>query len=310
MTVGTGGPWLFRKEGLVLGPVTAEQLVQQLYAGELDGQTPISRVGEGRFRLLGEVETFRKDVARAAIRARVRVELAAEAEERARTRARRVGLFAGATLAAALVAFVAGRWLALDNPFKNPVSAAYRGLEVQLDNVRISAAKVQDAHGDMVESPYVAPPTARKPVEKPAPVEPAPQQPAQPPRPAPIASAGGQPVPRPADRRGTDAPDSDGLQTGQFDRSSINLVVAAYKKTLHGCLVVEAEKRPGLAAKIPIEFVIGNDGKVNKVWVDHPSFQSGSLPECLLRELRKWPFKPYPGEQATVSLSFKIGQQG
>ena len=306
MTVGTGGPWLFRKEGLVLGPVTAEQLVKQLYAGELDGQTPISRVGEGRFRLLGEVDAFRKDVARAAVRAKVRAELVAEAERRARTRARRVGMFAGGTLLAALLAFLAGRWLALDNPFKNPVSAAYRGLEVQLDDVRISVARVQDAQGDMVESPYVAPPPgARKVPEKPvaeqARLEPAhhPQRPA-----AAVAGA------RSAERRGVDGADADGLQTGQFDRNSINLVVAAYKKTLHGCLVAEAEKRPGLAAKIPIEFVIGNDGKVNKVWVDHPSFQAGTLPECLLRELRKWPFKPYPGEQATVSLSFKIGQQG
>jgi len=303
MTVGTGGPWLFRKEGLVLGPVTAEQLVQQLYAGELDGQTPISRVGEGRFRLLGEVDTFRKDVARAAIRAKVRAELSAEAETRARTRARRVGLFAGGTLVAALLSFLAGRWLALDNPFKNPASAAFRGLDVQLDNVRISPAKVQDAQGDMVESPYVAPPSARKPVERPVAADPA-----QPPKPTSPAVAAAQPAPRPAERRGADSPDADGLQTGQFDRNSINLVVAAYKKTLHGCLVAEVEKRPGLAAKIPIEFVIGNDGKVNKVWVDHPSFQGGSLPECLLRELRKWPFKPYPGEQATVSLSFKIGQ--
>jgi len=308
MTVGTGGPWLFRKEGLVLGPVSAEQLVQQLYSGELDGQTPISRVGEGRFRLLGEVDAFRKDVARAAVRARVRQELAADAERRAKTRARRFGISAGAVVLSAALAFLGGRWLALDNPFKSPTSAAYSGLEVSLEGVRAAAARVQDAQGDMVESPYVAPPPgAKRPVEKPV-QDPAKLDPVQK---APAAVASAQPGTRPAaGRRAEDAADPDGLQTGQFDRNSINLVVSAHKKTLHGCLVAEAERRPGLSAKIPIEFVIGNDGKVNKVWVDHPSFQGGSLPECLLRELRKWPFKPYPGEQATVSLSFKIGQQG
>ena len=62
--------------------------------------------------------------------------------------------------------------------------------------------------------------------------------------------------------------------------------------------------------KIPIEFVIGNNGKVTKVWVDHPDYKSGPLPECLLRALQQWPFKNYEGEQANVSLSFNIGKNG
>ena len=70
----------------------------------------------------------------------------------------------------------------------------------------------------------------------------------------------------------------------------------------------EVRKRPGLSAKIPIEFVIGNDGRVTKLWIDHPMFKEGSLPECLLRELQKWSFKSYPGEQATVGFSFKVGK--
>jgi hypothetical protein len=56
--------------------------------------------------------------------------------------------------------------------------------------------------------------------------------------------------------------------------------------------------------------VVGNDGKVVKLWVDHPKYSEGPLSQCLLRELQKWPFKPYPGEQATVSLSFTIGKGG
>ncbi|MBM4379713.1 MAG: AgmX/PglI C-terminal domain-containing protein [Deltaproteobacteria bacterium] len=247
-------------------------------------------------------------MARAAVRAKVRQELEAEADRRNRTRARRTALWAGGVALAAALAFAGGHWLALDNPFKNPASAAYSGLDVSLENVRVAPARVQDAQGDMVESPYVAPaPGVKKPAERPVPAELARQESPQK-APAPVTSP--PPAARPSTGRREDGPDSDGLQTGQFDRNSINLVVSAHKKTLHGCLVAEAERRPGLSAKIPIEFVIGNDGKVNKVWVDHPSFQGGPLPECLLRELRKWPFKPYPGEQATVSLSFRIGQQG
>ena len=86
----------------------------------------------------------------------------------------------------------------------------------------------------------------------------------------------------------------------QFDQAAINRVVTATSARSSAACKEEAERRPGLAAKIPIEFVIGNDGRVAKLWVDNPQFKQGPLYECLLRELQKWPFKPYEGERATV----------
>ena len=68
------------------------------------------------------------------------------------------------------------------------------------------------------------------------------------------------------------------------------------------------ENVSGLAERIPIEFVIGNDGQVKKLWVDHPRFADGALQECLMKELQRWPFRPYEGQQATVGLSFTIGK--
>jgi hypothetical protein len=73
-------------------------------------------------------------------------------------------------------------------------------------------------------------------------------------------------------------------------------------------LIDEAKRKPGLVAKIPIEFVIGNDGKVAKVWVDNAQFKDGPLSECLFKSLQRWPFKPYEGERATVGLVFNIGK--
>ena len=92
----------------------------------------------------------------------------------------------------------------------------------------------------------------------------------------------------------------------KFDQGTINTVVKAHQRTLFPCLA--QINKPGVMQKIPIEFVIGNNGHVNKVWVDHPDYKTGALPECLLKELQKWPFKNYEGEQATVSLSFNIGK--
>jgi peroxiredoxin len=77
---------------------------------------------------------------------------------------------------------------------------------------------------------------------------------------------------------------------------------------LYPCVADEAGKHPGLATKIPIEFVIGNDGRVSKVWVDHSLFKDTALADCLLKELQKWPFRAYEGERATVGLSFRVGR--
>jgi hypothetical protein len=101
--------------------------------------------------------------------------------------------------------------------------------------------------------------------------------------------------------------DPDGMQTEtKFDQSAINSVVASRQKTLYACFGEEAQRHPGFAGKFPIEFVVGNDGRVSKLWVDHPDYKQGPLPDCLFRELQKWPFKAYRGEQATVGLSFQI----
>jgi len=48
---------------------------------------------------------------------------------------------------------------------------------------------------------------------------------------------------------------------------------------------------------------------VSKVWVDNPDFKAGPLPECLMRELQKWPFKAQ-GTSASVGFAFNIGKKG
>jgi hypothetical protein len=98
--------------------------------------------------------------------------------------------------------------------------------------------------------------------------------------------------------------DPDGMQMGQADQAAINEVVNRSKKSLGPCLFAAVPREQ--AAKIPIEFSIGNDGKVQKVWVDNNDFKTGPLPDCLLKELQKWPFKPQPGGAVSVNLSFNV----
>jgi hypothetical protein len=281
----TGGDWLFRHGELVLGPVPAHQIVEKLYRGELNGSSEISLLGDGHFMRLSEVEFFKLHLAKA--EAKLRVDAVAQAERVKSKRKRNFGLGIVALLAVLFASGAAAvaRYLAIHNPWKNVDELAFADISVEPPTIALAQAR---ANEDLVDYPTRGLKSQRR--------------------------AGDR-----ADRtrfasakvdRGSKSEDEepDGLKTGQFDRDSINAVVAVRQKTLYSCVADEVRKRPGLTAKIPIEFVIGNDGKVNKLWVDHPMFKEGSLQECLFRELQKWSFKSYPGEQATVGFSFKIGK--
>jgi len=278
----TGGEWLFRQGELVLGPLSAHRIIEKLYRGELGGTSEICLLGDGHFMRLSEVEFFKLHLAKA--EAKLRVEAVAQAENTARTRRRNVRLALAALLAGVLAvgAGVVARWLAIHNPWKSD-ELAFADISVEPATIALAQARAKE---DLVDYPGSGQRIQRRADRN--------------------RWASGR-----ADRSGrAQEEEPDGLRTGQFDRESINATVAAKQKTLYACVADELRKRPGLSAKIPIEFVIGNDGKVSKVWVDHPMFKDGSLPACLLRELGKWSFKAYPGEQATVGFSFKVGKGG
>ncbi len=281
----TGGEWLFRQGELVLGPVSAQKLVEKLFHGELNGGSEVRLLGDGHFTRLSEVEFFKLHLAKA--EAKLRVDGVAQAEKATRKKKRQLRMAIVASLAVlfATGAAAGARWLAIHNPWNNVDELA--GISVEPPTIALALPRASD---DLVDYPGPGGlKTQRKSGERLERTR--------------LASLK-------ADRGSKGQEEPDGLRTGLFDRDSINATVAARQKTLYSCVADEVRRRPGLNAKIPIEFVIGNDGKVNKLWIDHPTFKEGSLQECLLRELQKWSFKAYPGEQATVGFSFKVGKGG
>lgn len=281
----TGGDWLFRQGELVLGPVPAHRIVDKLFSGELSGGTEISLLGDGHFMRLSEVDFFKLHLAKAEAKLRVDAVAQAERARSGRKRNVRIGIVAAASLLFAGGAAMVARYLAIHKPWKNADDLAFANITVEPPTITLAQAGA--SREEWVDYPGRG---TAKPVRK---------------------SADRFPErARGSARAKVGDEEPDGLQTAQFDREAINTVVSAKQKTLYACLAEEVKKRPGFSAKIPIEFVIGNDGRVSKLWVDHPALKDGPLTECMLRELQKWPFKPYPGEQATVGLSFKVGKGG
>jgi hypothetical protein len=275
-----GGEWLYRKGELVLGPVHGPQLLDKLYAGEINGQTEVAQVGED-FERITHVEALRVHLAKAEAKWRVDA-LERRVHDRARRQRNvRLTLLAGVALVVAGAAGAVARYMAVHGTFDKRIEEAAIAVEPPV----IRLAKARKQQDEMLDYPMEK--GGRRPAGGGA-------------RPA---SLGGRP--------GGSGPDNDPDDVSieaKFDRGSIQTVIAQRQRTLYPCFAEEARRSPGLTERIPIEFVIGNDGQVKKLWVDHPRFAEGALQECLLKELQRWPFRPYEGQQATVGLSFTIGR--
>lgn len=300
-------PWLYRQGDLVLGPVTGHQLVEKLYAGELTALTEVSSTGPSGFRKLQDTEGFALHVAKATVKLQV------EAEARAlRSRRTRQRLVAGGFALCVLGGLGLGAW-----QLARYAAVYMPGPRADEVDIQVDAPVITPAHNTLPEErfeypgdkhapdhptpPKVADSTPEKTTDKPDKPEKTTDKPEK------VASLQ-KPERRPVGKVSTDA---DGLSTEvSYDQASINKVVKTHQSSLFPCFKAEAARRPGFVAKVPLEFTIGNDGHVAQLWIDHPQLKKGELFDCLLGEMKKWPFKAYTGERATVNLAFTIGKKG
>jgi hypothetical protein len=273
-----GGEWLFRKGGQVFGPVDSRGIAAMLYRGEIDGATPISS-GDGAWRSVSEISLFLVHAKKAAAARRVEREVTGARLLRKRRNRRRL---VGAVLAAALLvaggitgAVLLTRGVAATSPLLEDFGAGIRIASAA--RVGVSRRAVEE---ELVDVPLDAPDRA------------APQRRrAARPRPAPSQGAveGGE------------------LVATQFDARKIQGVVGREQRTLAPCFRAEASRSPDFRGDVPIEFAIGNDGRVVQLWIDEPRFRKGPLEQCLTAALTAWRFDPFPGQRPTVSLAFRIG---
>ena len=118
----TGGSWLFKQGDLLLGPVPFMKLVDLLYAGEIDENTPVAPFNlEPKFQPLNTYERFRIHLAKA--KAKLRVELASETMTRDRRRGRAMKMTVMGLVS--IVLLVGGGrlawWLAIHRPWEKQI---------------------------------------------------------------------------------------------------------------------------------------------------------------------------------------------
>jgi hypothetical protein len=294
--------WLYKQADVLLGPIEREQLVELLFAGEVDRKTPVAiHGGDLVFRPLGELETFRVHVAKA--EAKLRVEAQSAAQDRAE-RKRSLARVLATVIALCAALFGAGRlayWLAIHRPWERSIQLPEPVITDELPQIKLASARAGDEEliypdaRTSAGAPHAGKPIASREHDKQAAA-----------RGLSHRSSAGQRAPA-GSARAVGGEDVQSLQL--WDQAAINAVVRANKAALHPCLAAEARRKSGnWSARIPIEFTIGNDGHVTKLWIDNPEYkgEGSELHKCMLAELRRWRFPAYGGEQANVSLAFSV----
>ena len=284
--------WLFKSDGQVFGPVPEAQLVELLLQGRVTGETPISG-SDGGWRPLNDVPGFLVHLRKAEAKARVEAEVTG-----ARTIARRRSALQGAILALAALLLVglfgAGAFfLAVRRPWERRSAL----LEDFGDGIAVSTARVGGgARASAAEDEIAIPelPVAGAGVSQGG---------------APAAKRRVASAARPPRSAGSASGSAEGgdLVMAQYDPARIQAVVSHRQGSLAPCLRDEAHRSPEFAGEIPIDFAVGNEGRVVALWIDEPRFKSGELRDCLLRRLKEWEFDRFPGQRPVVSLSFRIG---
>lgn len=292
-----GGEWLFRRAGEVFGPVDSRSIAAMLYRGDLEPATPVSP-GDGSWRPVGEVSLFVIHARKAEAAHRVEREVTGARLLRARRQRRHSALVAAAAVLL-VAAGLGGGFLVWK--LRAGGSDRSRLLEDFGSGISLaSAVKVGVGVGGGAgarggaEDEIEVPMDEGGPAARGAAVAGRLRGPSRP------ATATSRPV-------GGDLSGGD-LVAAQFDVGKIQQVVAREQRTLAPCFREEAERSPEFRGDVPLEFAIGNDGRVAALWIDEPRLKEGRLRDCLLAQLRTWSFPTFPGQRPTVQLAFRIGR--
>lgn len=278
-----GGEWLFRRGEQVFGPVDSRGIAAMLYRGDVDGRTLVS-AGDGAWVAIAEVPLFLVHAKKAEAALRVEREVTGQRLLRERRRRRRAIAVAIGVVLLVVGAGGGGFLLARRRAATSPL------LEDFGAGIRIaSAARV----GVSSRAPEDEVEVTLEPLERPD----APRRDRPPGRSAPAATA----------PRASGDVEGGELVASHFDERKIQAVVAREQRTLVPCFREEASRSPDFRGDVPIEFAIGNDGRVASLWIDEPRFRSGTLRDCVERALGSWRFESFPGQRPTVSLAFRIG---
>lgn len=274
--------WLYQKSGHVFGPVKAKRLLEMLYEGEIDADTPIS-VGEGELTPLRRVGVFRPHLPK--VEARLKAKREHEEEER-REAKRRLLRRAGLAGLAAVILVVGSI-----------------GLIMGIRAHRLNAAEAEKAAQEEKLKKEMEELLASVTIEPP--LLPLVDEPDPPPK------AGDEGRPRP--RKKGVARFSGGEGGGGTEELSRQEIMAGVAKAFGGfkrCIVEQMQRdSESIPEELVLTFVIDNDGSPRDITLADRALKKTPLRGCMEGELARVRWRKYKGEVRNVEYPITIGRR-
>ncbi len=285
------GDWLFKLRDEIYGPVTAKEIVDRMFSGEVVETTEVSQE-EGEWRLIEDIDGFRPFLIKAKA-TRQAHEARLKVERDLRRRRRRVMLkmmsmsffvlMLGFGASYYLIAYRSDfsnsrlkKWAGKHLPLlqiqskvafeiKHPQSGP-DGKKIEIDQILIDdAPALVDIHSDISSTDRVTSDKGKKSVRQPA-------------------------------------------SSGQLSNEEITSVVYNRRnlQRFYSCIRSVMRTNPDLPSEITIEFSISNDGRAGQLRMDDIRLDNGPLHQCLSKKIAALRFRPYRGQVRNVTIPFNL----
>lgn len=121
--------------------------------------------------------------------------------------------------------------------------------------------------------------------------------------------------PAKSDRQAAEAAEGLGASNpavmGSLDKNVVRTVIGRHTREIRFCYEAELGRRPSLAGKLTVKFVIGANGSVQTAKVDTSTLGNPGMEACILARVRSWSFpQPAGGGLVVVSYPFVFKPAG
>lgn len=307
------GEWLYKLRGEILGPVPSPEIIERMFAGEVDESTEVAP-DEGDWRTIQAVPDFHPFLFQA--KAKIRAQQArAEAERAARKRrVQNIIKVALGAVALVVVSFLASYLLIVSRPWRgDDAMRAWADKHLPLLQVA-SVAPALDAKDKMDERIDIdriliddAPTLVAIKDNVRRRTRPGKKK----------TRAGGASSGRSGTggtkgkEAGTGGEKTDQTRTASVGSlSNEEIIDKVYSRSnlrrMYACIRSALRRKQELPGVITIEFTISNDGRAGKVRMEDVNLEGSPIHGCFSRKVAQLRFRSFTGQVRNVTIPFKI----
>lgn len=265
--------WVFKLGHEVFGPITSKALVEKLYSGEINEDTPIAPE-DGEFMALRRYGAFRSHLPKLEEHRKVAAEVKKKETAAKRARLRRKFFFVALLSLFVLAGFGSMWWYVQSQRAKEIAQEEEQRLRQEME--------------DLMASVTIEPPLIDL-------VLPDPAQPTK--------GRGRRGGGRRKIRPGANLPPG-----AELTREEIMGGVASLMGDIKRCIVDQMKQdRDSVPSRIVLSFVIGNEGKVRDVSIDDRFLRKSPMRSCLAQKLQRVQYRAFKGEVRNVEYPISIG---